>query len=181
MSLNNIEEINYLTHHIKDNVQNIINPIGFKEFGFRLFCGTSSVGLSTDHDFNKYFEIALYEPAMKHYQKELANLEIEGGSLIRRVGEPEKDNTLLNALYNFNLWNSLGVYKFHSDFILGFYFIASTQDLRAAEVHFHNNTELDQTLNQVTDRLIKIFDTKKSLTANLLARALEANQPALKI
>ncbi len=118
---------------LKDITQPLSDHFGIKTFAYRKFLNDGrSFGVSTNHGWNKWHNDYLLEKKeIPAYEREVKETSVSENNqhLWLRTGEPDKTDELFLNLYDFDIWNTMCIYKNHTNYVEGFYFATHKENV----------------------------------------------------
>ncbi len=132
--------------HLKEMTQPLFDNSGIRTFAYRKFFRDGrSFGISTNHEWNKWHNEHLLklEGSIPIYENDIRETVINTQYSCFRIGEPDNRDVLCMKLHDFDIWNTLCVYKKNNDFIEGFYFAGTKENLNIINFFLNNVVDFD--------------------------------------
>ncbi len=179
--VNNIEFSKSVCEKIKPLLKPLSQLFGISTFGYRKFFSDGrSFGLSNNLAWTTFCQENFNDRIISNYENEVSSALTGEKFLSFRIGEPDKSNAFLSALYELNIWNTLSFYKNSGPNVEAFYF-ASTRDNTSAVEYCVNNIKLLERFSfYFKDKLNDIMswkDIKRAATPTLSPLIFEKKQP----
>ncbi len=130
--MNKIKDKLDLTKSICEKINPLIDPLSqlfnIHTFGYRkFFPDGTSFDTSSNYAWTKFSQETFDNKTIPNYEDEISSVLKGEKSHFLRVGKPDSNHLFLSALYDFDIWNTLSLYRKSGSCVEGFYF-ASTRD-----------------------------------------------------
>jgi len=139
---NNLEFSKSICEKLEPIIAPVTSHLGVTTFGYRkFFVDGRSFLLSNNYSWNNFFLEKFDKKIIPSYESEVNSVVNENKMHCVRVGQPDQRDLFLNALYDFNIWNTCSFYRKCGDGIEGFHF-ASTRDNMSVVKEYSNNRSI---------------------------------------
>ena len=138
-----------LLERLTDIIKPLSDNFSIKTFAYRRFLTDGrSFGVSTNREWNKWHNQHLLQPHnIPTYEEEIKETSMSGKYSCFRIGEPNQKDELCTRLYDFNIWNTLCIYKKENEYVDGFYFASTKENLNIINIYLNNIVMLEQYTN----------------------------------
>lgn len=131
------------TKSICDKIHPLIEPLSqlFKihTFGYRkFFPDGTSFNTSSNFPLTKFCQEKFDNGTIPTYEDEVSSLLNGEKAHFLRIGEPDKNNLFLSALYDLDIWNTLSLYRKSGSCVEGFYFTSTKDNHEIIEEYINN-------------------------------------------
>ncbi len=129
-----------------EKVKHIYDPLsrafGIQAFGYRkFFPDGTSFNTSSNFELIKSVQEKFDNTIIPNYDVEIDSTLKNEKHFVLRIGEPDRQDAHLSALFDWDVWNTLSVYKKNAESIDAFYFTSTRENYKNIEAYI-NNIEL---------------------------------------
>lgn len=132
-----------LTKSICEKISPLVEPLSqlfnVHTFGYRkFFPDGTSFSVASNYEWMKFSQETFDDKIIPNYENEISSVLKGGKSYFLRIGEPDRNNLFLSTLYDFDIWNTLSLYKKSGACVEGFYFTSTRQNEGIIEEYTNN-------------------------------------------
>lgn len=137
-----IELSEVLCKKIKPLCEPLSRVFGIPTFGYRKFFpdGTCFV-TSSNFEWVKFIQEKFTNVPLPNYEEEVKAALQSEKHYVLRIGEPDRQDALLSAHYDHDIWNTLSLYRKNGTSVEGFYFTSTKSNYKIVDEYI-NNIEL---------------------------------------
>ena len=148
-----------VTQKLMPFVLPFLQNIDIHTFGYRKFLlDGRSFGFCTNEKWNLFYKNNLLQLNIQSYEKEVELASQKGKYSCFRLGKPDPKDLLCRNLYKLDIWNSLCIYKKESDYVEGFYFATSKENIEFINFCLNNIPIFEDYINYFKKKLLAASD-----------------------
>ena len=125
----NLEFIKSICEKIKPLTEPLGQIYKINTFGYRkFFPDGTGFNISTNFAWTKINREKFSHMIIPNYEEEVRSTLMRGETHFFRFGKPDRNNPFLNAIYNFDIWNTLSIYRKTGECVEAFYFTSTREN-----------------------------------------------------
>ncbi len=138
-----------LTQSLCEKIIPIIEPLSQQikpnVFGYRkFFSDGTGFTISSNFELTKAVQEKFGDTAIPNYENEVRSALKNEKHIVLRIGEPDRQDVHLSALFDWDVWNTLSLYWKGADSVDAFYFTSTRKNYRSVEEYVNNISLLEQ-------------------------------------
>src|SRR3990167_6958309 len=162
----NLEFIKSICEKIKPLTEPLGQIYKINTFGYRkFFPDGTGFNISTNFAWTKINREKFSHMIIPNYEEEVRSTLMRGETHFFRFGKPDRNNPFLNAIYNFDIWNTLSIYRKTGECVEAFYFKDKFSDIISPEIIKKESSpivsphifKLNESMTSPNDRSIQNF------------------------
>jgi len=137
-----IELSEVICKKIKPLCEPLAHVFGIPTFGYRKFFPDGTCfNTSTNFEWTKFVQEKFANAFLPNYDEEVSSALRSEKHYVLRIGEPDRQDVCLSALYDHDIWNTLSLYRNNGTSVEGFYFTSTKNNYKIVD-EYVNNIEL---------------------------------------
>ena len=125
----NLEFIKSICEKIKPLTEPLGQIYKINTFGYRkFFPDGTGFNISTNFAWTEINREKFSHMIIPNYEEEVRSTLMRGETHFFRFGKPDRNNPFLNAIYNFDIWNTLSIYRKTGECVEAFYFTSTREN-----------------------------------------------------
>jgi DNA-binding CsgD family transcriptional regulator len=128
-----------ICNKIKPLCEPLDRVFGIPLFGYRKFFPDGTCfNTSSNVELTKFVQEKFSNKMLPNYEEEAKSGLQRERYFVLRVGEPSPQDLFLSALYDYDVWNTLSLYRKDGECLEGFYFTSTRKNYKIVEEYINN-------------------------------------------
>ena len=159
---NRIELSEILCGKIKPICEPLSRVFGIPTFGYRKFFPDGTCfNVSSNFELTKFVQEKFTNAMIPNFEEEVSSTLRCVKHFVLRIGAPDPQNLFLSAIYDWNVWNTLSLYRKNENSVEGFYFTSTRDNYKIVDTYINNIELFEKFTFYFKEKFTNIFSEEK--------------------